>query len=804
MQSLRQDLQYALRLLRKSPGFTITAILTLALGIGANTAIFSVAEAYFLRPLPGNNPAQLVTLITRTPQGASEDFSLPEYRDIEEGNDSFAGILAYSGHAGFLDARGDVRLIAVSVVSRNYFEVLGINAIHGRTFSSMSSASVEPSIVLSYAVWQGDFGGDPALVGKSVTLTNKSYTVTGIAPPSFRGLSRFVPADAWVPIDAWYSAEESDARGFRDFQLVGRLKGNTSAAQAGAQLNTIAGRLAQAYPATNAARTFGLVSEGQRLRTALAPTGLLLAVAGMVLLIACANIAGLLVARSEARRREIAIRLALGASRWRLLRQLLAESAILGVASTLAAVLIGWWLTGLQSAFLPPAPIRIGASLQMNGPVAAFTLLMALIAVLMFGLAPAIRASRADVLPALKSEGGSGVRSSGRSRIRNVFAVGEVALAVVLLSGAGLLLRSLLQTLATNLGFDTQKKLLLVDLVPGIAGLNESQTVQYFDRLALEVAALPGVEGVTFALRAPLSGSGGGRATAVSIPGAAFPQGQPTIDIKYNSVAPGYFRTLATTIVRGRAFLASDGPDASKVVIVNETMAQRFWPNGDAIGRTVQVSGTPFQIVGIAENVRINSVHESPEPYMYFPFSQKPGSEGTLIVTTAREPTALSGMVRSEIRSINPHVLLVDIMSMGQVMQEALWNDRMATELVAGLGLLGIFLGAIGLYGVVSYLVNGRMREIGVRMALGAQRGDILRIVVGQGLKLAIVGAAIGLAIALAAGRLMASFLYGVSPRDPAALAAACVVVFAVALAASYVPAKRALKVDPLMALKYE
>jgi predicted permease len=803
VRTLLEDFRYALRLLRKSSGFASIAIVTLALGVGANTTIFSVAEAYFLRPLPGKNPAQLVTLTARTPQGADEYFSFPDYRDIERENRAFSGILAYSGHAGFLDVRGSSPLIAVSVVSRNYFEVLGINAVRGRTFSPASSVSSGRSMILSYALWQGDFGGDPALVGKSVTLTGKSYTVIGIAPPSFRGLDRFVPADAWLPTDIWYDARELDARGFRDFQLVGRLRPNVGAAQAQAQLSAIAARLAAVYSVTNAARTFRLISENQRFRNALVPAGLLLAVAGLVLLIACANIAGLLVARSEARRREIAIRLAIGASRSRLLRQLLTESAILGAAGTGVAILISRWLIGLQPAFLPPAPFQIGANLRIDGSVAVFTFAIALVAVLIFGLTPAIPASKMNLVLALKSDGGSGGPSS-RHQMRNVLVVVEVTLAVVLLSGAGLLLRSLQHTLQESVGFDARRKLLLVELAPGIAGIDPQQSWQYFEGISSAVGGLPGVKRATFALRALLSDSGGGRAAPVSIPGVVFPQGQPTVDIRFNSVAPGYFRAVGTEILQGRAFSSSDGPDAAKVVIVDETMAHRFWPKGDAIGKTIEVTKAHFQIVGIAEDAKINSVHESAEPYMYLPFSQEPDSEATLIVETAQEPQALFGAVGEEIRSINPHVPIAEMMSLGQLIEQATWNDRVTTELVMALSLLGIFLGAIGVYGVVAYLVTTRTREIGVRMALGAQRGDILRLVVGHGLKLAAFGVGVGLVVALAAGQVVASFLYGISPRDPIALGAACVLVLTIAFAASYLPARRAMRVDPMVALRYE
>ena len=702
---------------------------------------------------------------------------------------------------------GNPRLIALHYVSRNYFQVLGIEASRGRVFSPESESSEAPAIVLSYALWQGSFGGNPGLVGKSVVFNGRSYAVIGIAPPSFTGLAKGLPVEAWLPLSVSYSPAELASRKFRDLDLVGRLKESASARQARTQLTAIATRLANEYPASNAARSFGLVSESQRLRKALVPTSLLLALTGLVLLIACANIAGLLVAQSETRRREIAVRFAIGASRWRLVRQILTESALLGLAGAAAAVWLASLLVHLQPAVLPPAPIPVGASLRNNGSVAVFTVAVSVVAVLIFGLAPAIPASKMAILPALKNDGGRVGGRSARHRMRGAFVVGEVALAVVLMSAAGLLLESLLRTLQANLGFDWHEKLLLVDLSPRATvknGKPAEPTWEFHERFADGVAALPGARRATFAMRPPLGLSGGGATVPVSIPGVEFPQGQPTINIKFNSVAPNYFHVMRTTIMRGRAFAESDGPAAAKVAIVDEAMEHRFWPKGDAIGNLIVVDGVQFRIVGIAENARIEGVHEPPEPYIYFPFAQEPVSEGTLIVETARSPRALAPEVRRKIESLNPGATIVEVMTMSQLMQDALWSDRTAVGLAAGLSLLGVFLAAIGLYGVVAHLVNGRTQEIGLRMALGAQRREVLRLVVGQGLRLAALGGGVGLLLAIGAMRLMASLLHGVSPDDPAALGAAFALALTVALAASYMPARRAMRVDPASALRSE
>ena len=797
------DLRYALRGLGRNPALVVVAILTLALGIGVNTTMFSVADAYFLRPFPGNNPSRLVRLTSHTPQGEDHYFSYPDYLDISRQCSAFSGILAYSGGGGLLNASGGSRLILVDLVSRNYFSVLGIGAFRGRTFSRATAAPSQPVIVLSYALWQSDFGGDPKLIGKTITLTGKSYTVIGITPRSFRGLRREIPIAAWLPVATKFSPGQLQSRGFRDFHLVGRLRKGSSAAEAQAQLTTIATRLANAYLATNAARSFGLVTESQRLRKGLAPTGLLLALTGLVLLIACANVAGLLVAQSEARRREIAVRLAIGASRWRLVRQLLTEGALLGLAGAGAAVLMASWLIRLQPALMPPEPFPVGANLQINASVAIFTFAVASIAVLIFGLTPALPASRTDVVTALKTDGGRIGARSARHRMRSAFVVGEVALAVVLMTGAGLLLKSLARATREDLGFDAHKKLLVADLSPGVNGQHGEQSWRYLEQASSKVSELPGVKKVTVALRAPLSPWQSGIATPVSIPGVEFPQAQPTINIQYNSVAPNYFRTVGTAIVAGRAFRESDGPDAPKVAIVDETMAQRFWPKADAIGKVIEVDRMPFEIVGIAENAKLNSIHEAPRLYMYFPFSQRPVSEADLIVETGQSPKAIEKTIQDTIRSVNPNVPII-VTTMSQLMKIALWGDRTTAELVGSLGLLGIFLAAIGLYGVVAYLVNGRTQEIGLRLALGAQRSEVLRLVVGQGLKLAALGVGTGLLLALGATRFMASLLHGVSPDDPTALGISCVLALAVAIAASYIPARRATGVDPASALRAE
>jgi len=803
MGGLPQDLRYALRRLRKSPGFTTVVVVTLALGIGANTAIFSVVEAALLRPWPAKEPKRLAKIVARTPQGRDDFFSYADYRDLTEQNRSLEGVLAYSRHGKILRLGTISRLVLDDVVSPDYFHVLGVNAQLGHTFSLGSQAASEPAAVISDSLWHDDFNADPSLVGKQIWLTNRSYTVIGIAPRHFRGLQPGVPTDVWLPVTTEYKRDELDDRNNRDFELLSRVRSGVMPEQAQVELGLIGHRLAETYPAVDKARDITLVSERERLRDVMLPTILVMAGVGLVLLICCANVAALVLARSETRRREIAVRLAIGAGRLRLIRQLLTESTLLALTGAAVGLVLAVALFTLQSALMPPAEYELGLDLHLDASIIVFTAVVSVLGLIAFGLAPAIQTSKYSLVPALKGDEPTGGRSLKRFAARNALVLGEIAISVVLLTASGLLVRSLLYSRSLNLGFNRQKDLIFFDLSPGIAGYDAQRSLSYFERVRERIGGLAGVKQVSFARRVLLSDSGGGAALPVSIPGVELPQGQPNIPIKFNAVSLGYFRTMGTLLIEGRDFTTADSSSSPKVAVISQTMARHFWPTKDAIGERIIVEGQDCHVIGVAEDVKINNIHEGVEPYMYFPFSQRPDAEATMIVETARNPRMAATGIRSDILSLDQQVL-VRIRTMHYLMQQAFWQDQIAASFVAGLGVLGMFLAAIGLYGVIAYVVSMRRHEIGVRMALGAERRNVLLMVLGEALKIAAIGAGLGLVASLGSTRLLSSMLYGVKPTDGLTFFGSLVVVILVAIVASYLPARRAAKVDPMVALRYE
>jgi len=799
---LRADVRYALRTMAKDPGFTAVAALTLALGIGVNTAVFSVAEAALLRSWPAWEPERLVQIVFKTPQGAGDSISYPDFRDLCGQSRSLEEALAYARHAKILLLGSETRFVLDDVVSPNYFTVLGIQPEIGRTFGPENRTSGERTVVIGDSLWRSAFNADPSMVGKQIWLTGQSYTVIGVAPPHFRGLARGAPTELWVSAPSEYPTQALADRNDREFEVLGRLRPGTTAAQAQIELDTIGHRLAEMYPANDKARDIVLVSEQERLRQALAPALLLMAAVGIVLLICCANIAGLVLARSERRRGEIAVRLALGAGRFRLVRQLLTESALLAATGAALGLLLAYWLVGLQSALLPPAEVSLGLDLRLDAPVLGYAAAITALAMLLFGFAPSLQAARTSLVPALKSDERAG-RPVRRFTARNALVLGETALSVVLLTASGLVARSLIYSQRTNLGFDKQRSLVFLDVTPGIAGYDTERSRAFFQEAEARVASLPGVKRVSFARRVLLSDSGGGLAKRVAIPGVELPQGQLNIPIKFDSVAPSYFKTFGTQLLEGRDFTSADNSTGATVAIVNRTMASRFWPEKDAVGRHIVVEGKDCQVVGVVEDAKINTVHEAPEPYIYLSFAQFPSEEGTILAEIAGPTSSLAPAMRDAVRSLDQR-LPVGVRTMHYLMQQAFWADRMSAGFIGALGLVGIFLGAVGLYGVLAYVVNRRRREIGIRIALGAGRKDVLRLVFGQGLRLAAIGTALGLVASYAAMRLLSDLLYGVRPTDPLVFVCSTVVVILVALAASWLPARRAASVQPMQALRHE
>ena len=795
------DVRYGMRMLAKNPGFTAVALLTLALGIGATTAMFSIVDGAFLKPLPVSDPGQFVSIWMQAAQGASSEVSFPDYLDLRAQCSSLSGVVAYDREGRFVNSMEESSMVLVDVVSLNYFDVLGIKPHLGGTFphEAEGSAPLGPTAVISYSLWKNRLGGDPGIVGKTIRLSNQSTTVLGVTPERFRGLNRFVPTDAWLPVDA----SQLKRRDIRGFEIVGRPRPGVTTKQIGAELDAIGHRLAQAYPATNKATTFRLESESERQRGFLLVSLFLMSVVGLVLLISCANVAGLLLARAETRRREVAVRLALGSSRGRLIRQFLTEGLMLSLAGAALGLLLAAWLIAIEPSLLPPSPVQLGPDMRIDGRVMLFTLVISLLATLIFGVVPALRASKAHVVEALKGEEASRAHGFRRMTARNILVVGQVALSVLVLSAAGLFLRSLMSTLRIPLGFNPHKNLLIVPLET-MEG-SEEQRRTLLPRVLERVKGLPGIVHATCAMRIPLSGSGGGAELRVSIPGIELPEGQQSVAVKFNAVGPGYFQTVETRILRGRYFNSGDNANAPKVVLISETMARRYWPNRDPVGHSLRIERNDYEIIGVVEDVKIIHVHESPEPYMYFPFAQA-SQGGVLIVETAGDPRRWIPTVKREIRAVDKSAVVAWVQTAANVLrsEEDVYAQRAATGLVGSLSLLGMFLASVGLYGVVAYIAKLRTHEIGIRVALGAGRKDILGLVLRQGLKLVVFGGLIGLGAALATTRFMSSLLYGVSPADPTALLGSALLAGLVALVACYIPARRAMMVHPMTALRHE
>jgi putative ABC transport system permease protein len=783
-------------MLVKNPGFTAVAVLSLALGIGVNTTFFSVVDGFFLRSLPVKEAKQVVT-VTPLPYG---DSSYADYQDIGSQATTFEGIVAIAKHGAILMQNDTVEIVKADYVSGNYFSVLGISPLLGHAFEG-EAARKDPTAVISYGLWQRRFGGKPDAVGKVARFNGRDVTIVGIAPPWFGGTEKGVTTDVFFPADRWEWKGNLLKRDYRDYDLVGRLRPGVDMAQARAEFATIARRLAASFPAADKGLSFELTSEAERFRGALKLGAMLMAAVGLVLVICCANVAGMALARGEARQSELAVRKALGASRGKLLRQLLTESLLLAAVGGGLGLLLARWLISLQPALMPPMLFSIHFDIKIDSGVLAFTVIASLLAAVISGLFPALLASRVDLVSTLKG----GVESRHRPGLigRNVLVVGQIALSVALLVAAGLLLKSLMLSARINPGFDTRKNLLTVCLATSAGG--RQSAMQFYGPVVEKIRTLPGVKQASYAFRVPLAGSGGGVETKVTLPGVELPPGQEFLRLHYNSVGLNYFRTVGARILRGRDFTKEDEATHHLALLINETMARRFWPSKDPLGQVVKVQERgDFEIIGVVEDGRIEALHEAAEPYGYFLFAQSPFGEGTLLVETTGDPRAIVDPVKREIRAVDKNTVIYLVMTLHDLMQTALWAQKMPALLTGILALLGMFLASVGLFGVTAFMVNRRTREIGIRMALGAQRGQVLELVLARSVKLSLAGMAIGLAAALATTRLMASYLYGVQPRDPAVFTLCSLATLLVALLAAYIPARWATKVDPMVALRYE
>jgi predicted permease len=823
MANFLQDLRYGARLLLKSPGFTLVAALSLALGIGANTTIFTLINAVLLHPLPVEDPSQLVSVWTSDERNAGNgafgflQTSALNYRDYRDKNEVFSGLAAHQGiPLNISGGTGDPQQVFGEIVTGNFFDVLGAKPLIGRGFRLEEDRTPGAALVtvLGYGEWQKRFGGDPGLVGRTITLNGQAFTVIGIMPKEFKGTNAIGAPALWVPYMTYpqttsgFFRESIDSRRALVFNMTGRLKSGVTLKQAEAHLKTIGTQLAREYPNDNQGRNVTLiplaqatVNPGFRNNIVMAG-GLLMTIVGLVLLIACANVANLLLARASVRQKEIAVRLSLGASRSRLIMQLLTEGTLLALLGGAVGLLLAYWAQDLLWSFRPPFLQADAIDLHPDLRVLLFTIGISLVTGVIFGLAPAIQASRPDLVVELKERSGAPAGSNRIFSLRNCLVAAQVALSLIALIGAGLFLRSMQNAQRTNPGFDADH-LASISFDLGAQGYTEERGRQ-FQRTVLERAAsVPGVSGATLAGSVPLFNGGFAR--------TVFLEGQDTTDrrsgklVQIDVVGPKFLETFGIPLMRGRAFSESDQPNTPAVVIVNETMAKRFWPDQDAVGKRFKFFGQNYfsLVVGVAKDSKYNFIGEGPTPYIYQPLSQAYQPQVSLIVKAA-QPSSVLGTVRAEVQQLNRNLPLTGIFTLPEIFDQALWAPKMGASLLAIFAALSLLLAVIGIYGVMAYSVSQRTRELGIRMALGASRRDVVRMVVWQGLRLTLMGVAIGLVASFFATRLITTMLFDVSATDAVTFIIVPLVLAAAALGASYLPALRATRIDPMVALRYE
>jgi macrolide transport system ATP-binding/permease protein len=806
----------------KNPGFTTVAVLALALGIGANSTIFSLANSVFLRPLPVPQSNRLVWLFTER----DDNVSYPDYLDCSHQTDIFSGVLAYDWVALNMGSSGQADRVQGDLVSANYFDVLSVNVERGRSFlpEEDQTPGAAPVAVISHALWQYHFGSDQNVIGKTAFLNGQQFAIVGVAPEGFVGTEEAFPRDVWVPLSmgaqlrsgimgAGGNQNPLTDRNARWFTIMARLKPDVSLQQAQSRMDYLAAQLASAYPETNANRhiTVYVAGNGRPIfRTMLLPvTWILLATVGLILLIACANVANLLLARSTARRKEIAIRLALGASRGRLVRQLMTESVLLALLGGCAGFVLSFWITNLLMTLKPSVPLPININVRTDWRVLVFTFLFSLLAGIIFGLVPALQASKPDVVSVLKDERSAFGHRRNLFSLRNILVIAQVAMSLVVLVAAGLFLRSLRNAQAISPGFEATQ-VLGMSLDTGAQGYDEPKSRLFYEQLVNRVQSLPGVQAASIAQSAPLSYL---YAPALAVPtiveGHEPAAGENPPMIGKNTVGPSYFQTLGIPILRGRDFTAGVREGAPKVVIINETMARRFFANEEPLGRRLQVmrrGGQPVtcEIIGVVGDSKYLSLGEDPRPYMFLPFQQNSWPVMTLLVRADGNPKNLIAAVRQEVKTLDDNLPPFNVVTLAENIDISLFPARFGALLLGGFGVLALVLATVGIYGVMSYSVSQRTHEIGIRMALGAQVNNVLKLVVGQGMLLVLVGVAVGLAAAFAVTRIVKNLLYVVSATDLVTFAVITLLLFVVALLACYVPARRATKVDPLVALRYE
>lgn len=822
MQNLIKDIRYGVRMLMKNPGVTLVAVVTLALGIGANTAIFSGVNAFLMKPLPVPRPNELIRpMEVAEDKELNDEMSYPDFADYRAQSTSFVGLAAEDMVPVAIDTENQNDVIWGQVVSANYFDVVQVSPILGRTFAPDEDKIVggSPVLVLGHSLWQRRFGSDASIVGKKVRLNNRQYEVIGVAPESFTGTKFALSMDFWTPISMAEELRRSpkllEDRGSHWMNVIGRIKPGVTLDQASAELSGIATRLNEAYPNNRASGTQALVmieTDGrfEDLGSTFKSGGAIaMAIVGLILLIACANVANLMLARAAARRKEIGIRLALGASRTRLIRQLLTESMLLSILGGGLGLLFAVWVTKLMDGFVPVLEYTIIKDFfALDERALLFTLVVSLATGLIFGLAPALHSSNPAVVPVLKGlpelqRGRRGLFA--RFTLRNVLVVAQVALSLMVLVCGGLFIKSFRKAQTMDPGFNNPNGL-IVTLSPQLVGYDNEQTRNFYKQLVERTRNLPGVDFAGMARLMPLGDSSNSNGPVLK-EGETLPRGSSGRTIMTNVIGPGYFKTMQIPFVEGRDFEERDQPKTQAAVVINQRMAEMLWPGESAVGKRFFIgteSRDAYEVVGVVKTGKYRSLAEEPRPFIYYSMTQfRPGNMA-LVVRSNVDPRGLVGAIRGQVQALDRNVPISAVKTMNDHLTYALWAPNMAASFSLAFGVLAVLLSAVGLYSVMAYVVSQRTREVGIRMALGAERSHVMKMITKQGMWLAGVGVVIGLLLALVLVRVVSALLIGVSGYDIGIFVIVSLLLATVALIACYLPARRATKVDPLIALRYE
>ncbi len=812
MSKLFQDIRYAMRQLRRAPGFTLTAALTLALGIGANSTILSWIGSTLLNPIPGvAHTGEMVTLMLgERSEHPSPPFSYPDYVDLRDNSHSFSGMLAYHDDFMSITGAGRPERIYGALTTSNYFEVLGVRPILGRTLlPTLTSESVgAPEAVLGFDLWQNHFDGDPQILGKTIEINLHTYTVVGVAPKGFQGCKSGLRADIWMPLGMAHQVWGYNRTGDRDvswLQVLGILRPGVDHRQAENELNLLMQRIVDRYPASHLGNN--RISSDPLWRS---PFGanvylagtlpILLGLAAVLLMLACANVANLLLVRSVSRRREFAIRLSLGATRWRLVRQLMVENMVVALAGGLLAILGTLWTSRTLESFLPPTTLPLSIHGSVDRSVLLATILVSILTALISGAVPALRASSLSPMTVLKDEALNTSGGLSKSRLAAGLVIAQVALSMVLLACAGLFVRSLNEARKLDPGFDPNHVLLATfDLDP--LGYTGEKGIAFQRVLTERLRALPGVQSATLADFSPLSFTIHSEGV---LPEGYLPRPHEAIEVDRGSVGPQYLQTMRTPLIAGRDFTGQDTAATAPVAIVNQAFVDRYWPGQSGVGKRVQSNGEWKTVIGVAANGKYRRLVYDSSPLVLYPLTQRYQSEVILHVRAAGDPLALASAVDRTVHELNPNLPLFNLTTLKSNMRMGSVFESIVVVLAGAFGLLALALANVGIYGVISYTTRQRTHEIGIRMALGANKGVIFRQVLLQGLRLTLIGLAVGLACSLALTRFLRNMLFGVGTNDAVTFATVAIVLCAVALAACYVPAWRAARVHPMTALRYE